>query len=300
MEGFVFSSTLGTTLLFIFGTLLGSFLNVLAFRYDPDKFLFHKGVLRGRSHCMHCKRTLRWFELVPFVSFIVLRAKCRTCRGRISFQYPIVELIAGLLLAFVPGQVAGTLNRFLALDPTALLMLQIVWVVAFLALLLLSMIDLRTHLIPDELNVILVLCGIAGIFLATPSFGQVEGSFLGHYALLLGGRDNIWVNHLIGALIGAVFFGLIILLTRGKAMGLGDLKLATALGVLFGWPDVAAIIIFGFILGAIVGLGAILFGHRTMKSFVAFGPFLAVGSALVFFCGFSLARAYFTLLGAAG
>jgi len=286
-----------TFCLFVFGTLVGSFLNVVSLRYDPDKFLFHRSVVGGRSHCPHCKKTLRWYELIPLLSFVVQRGKCRTCHARLTVQYPAVEILSGLILVFVPSQVAAIFNQFLVLSAWELFTLQGVWVLAFLAILLISMIDFRLRLIPDELNLFVALVGVAGIFLSADAFGQVGGSFVGHYGALFGIRDNIWLNHGFGLFAAALFFGLVILLTRGRAMGLGDLKLAAALGMLFGWPDVLAIMIFAFIIGSLVGICAIALQKKTMKSFIAFGPFLGVSAVFVFFYGFSFFDWYFSLLG---
>ncbi len=98
-------------ILFVFGLAIGSFLNVVALRYDGERSLFDAGPVSGRSYCPHCGRTLRWFELVPLVSFIMQGAKCRRCHAPISFQYPLVELISGLVFVFVPWHImsaAGT------------------------------------------------------------------------------------------------------------------------------------------------------------------------------------------------
>src|SRR5882724_3945692 len=181
-----FEGVFTTLLLFILGTLIGSFLNVLSLRYDPDKFLIHKNVIGGRSHCPHCKRTLRWYELVPLFSFVFQGGRCRTCHARLTLQYPIVELLAGLLVAFVPGQIAMTFNHFLVLGQDELLALQIVWILAFLSLLLMSAIDFRLRLIPDELNIFIGILGVIATLVSMHAFGQVDGSFVGHYAALFG------------------------------------------------------------------------------------------------------------------
>src|SRR3989344_2404324 len=99
-------------LLFIFGAVLGSFINVLAVRYDPERFIFDSKVIGGRSYCPHCRKTLRWFELVPLMSFLFQRGQCLGCGRRISFQYPLVEIVAGLICVFVPMRLEGLIFSF--------------------------------------------------------------------------------------------------------------------------------------------------------------------------------------------
>jgi prepilin signal peptidase PulO-like enzyme (type II secretory pathway) len=121
------------------------------------------------------------------------------------------------------------------------------------------------------------------------------GSFLGSYAVIFGLRENIWLNHLVGLAVGAAFFGVLILITLGRGMGMGDLKLAAALGVIFGWPDIILIIAVSFIVGSLVSLPALITRKKGMKSFLPFGPFLAIASLVIFFFGPDLMRIYFSL-----
>ena len=93
--------------LFVFGAVFGSFINVLTLRYTGEEFLFSNKILSGRSHCRKCDRTLGWFELIPILSFVLLRGRCRTCHTKISFQYPIVEVVAGLIFVLGLMVVAG-------------------------------------------------------------------------------------------------------------------------------------------------------------------------------------------------
>jgi prepilin signal peptidase PulO-like enzyme (type II secretory pathway) len=256
-------------------------LNVLAVRYDPDRFVVTRESVGGRSRCPQCSRTLRWFELVPFVSFLIQRGRCRSCGTRIGLHHPAAELASGLIVAFVPlvagaggGWAGGTL-----------------WTLVFLVLLLLSLIDIRLRLIPDEATALLAALGIIIAFLAPAA------SLFGGYASLFGlGGANVWVNHIAAALAAALLFGALIAVTRGRGMGLGDLKLAAALGLVFGWPDIVLVVMFAFIIGALFGAGAIAAKRKTMKSAVPFGPFLAIGAALAFFCGSTLVNWYFGFL----
>lgn len=282
-------------LLFVLGTALGSFLNVLADRYDPDRFLLKGSSWRGRSRCPHCARVLGVFDLIPLVSFLVLSGRCRTCGAKLSPQYPIAEFLAGAIVASVPLRTGMLFVLFPGLDPFRAILLEGVMTLAFLALLLMALIDWRLQLIPDEINIFLSLLGVAAAFIASPGFGLAGGSFMGSYALLFGFRDHVLLNHLLGGLLGAAFLGALFLLTRGRGIGLGDVKLSFALGLIFGWPDVLFIQVLAFVIGSVYGILKIARGESGLKSFVAFGPFLALASVIVYFRGYELLAGYFRL-----
>lgn len=280
-------------ILFVFGVAIGSFLNVVTMRYDGEKFLFDTKALGGRSHCPHCKRTLQWFELIPLLSFLLQMGRCRNCNAALSVQYPIVEFISALIFVFIPLRAAilypaGSLAFYL---------LATLWVIAFEFLLVVSVVDLRMGIIPDEANVAL---GVLGIFFAIFAGGYLNianHSLLLPYAVIFGAQENIWLAHVLGALLGGAFFAALVFITRGKGMGMGDVKLALALGLLFGWPDIALLGGVAFVLGALVGVIFIALGKKTMKATLPFGPFLALGSAVVFFYGMEMLTWYFRLTG---
>ncbi len=283
-----------TFFLFVFGAAIGSFLNVVILRHDTRKFLLGKSLL-GRSHCPHCRKTLSPAELIPIVSFIIQRGRCRTCRTRLSLQYPIVEILGGLIFFFVPPQIK---TFYFALSPFELVALSALWVLVFLSLLVVFFIDLRLSIIPDEANLFLGLLGISIIALGRNYFGPTTGSFLGGYSLIFGLRTSmgIWLNHFLAAAVAAALFALIIFATRGRGMGMGDLKLAIPLGLIFGWPDIILVLGLSFIIGSIFGLGGVALRRKNLKSSIPFGPFLAAASALVFFFGETLVGSYFKLL----
>jgi leader peptidase (prepilin peptidase) / N-methyltransferase len=281
-----------TGLLFVLGAAFGSFLNVIAVRYDPDKFVLARHAWGGRSRCTGCGKTLRWFELVPFLSFALQRGRCRHCGVRLSFQYPFTELVAGLITAFVPGRV--TFDLFLpGMPPENLLALKVLFTLAFLVLFLIALIDWRLQIIPDELTAFVAILGIAAAYFSAPGFSSGSASFLGPYALLFGFRESLVLSRVLAAVGGGSFLGLLFLITRGRGIGFGDVKLAPALGLLFGWPDIVGIILAAFVTGSLYGLWAIARRGRSLKSFLAFGPFLGLGSLIVFFWGDSVIGWYF-------
>jgi len=279
-------------LLFTFGLAVGSFLNVVSLRYDPDRFLFGRHVIGGRSYCPSCRKSLSWFELVPLVSFIVQRGRCRGCKEPISFQYPLVEFLTGVVFVAVPWKLFSFGLQLHASFP----LLATVWVAVFCALILVSLIDLRLRLIPDELNIFILFAGVAAAVLTAQGFGLTTGSFVGPYALLFGGRSSIIFNRLLALVVTAFFFIALILVTRGRGMGVGDAKLAAALSLAFGWPDIVIVTALAFLVGAIVGGVDIMRSKRTLKSFLPFGPFLGLACAIVFFWGERIIEWYFWLI----
>src|SRR5580704_2783986 len=122
--------------LFIFGLAIGSFLNVVALRYDGEHFLFSNKKLGGRSHCPHCKKTLRWFELIPLVSFAIQGGKCRHCKAPIGWQYPLVELISGIIFVAVPLRFSYVL--YLSSHSASLVGFSAIWILALELLLLVA------------------------------------------------------------------------------------------------------------------------------------------------------------------
>ncbi len=274
---------------FIIGAAIGSFLNVISLRYKPGKKLFSEDVIAGRSHCPHCRKILKWYELVPVFSFIIQKGKCRHCKHKLSWQYPLIETLSGLIFIFIP----------ISLGVPIFAPQSIIWILIFFIFILISLIDFRHYIIPDQLNFSLAILGLFLISIKekTRTFGMFEGSFLGHYSGLFGLRDNIWINHFFAALLGMIFFGLIIILSRGRAMGWGDFKLVGPLGFIFGWPDILMIVFLSFIIGSVFVAPLLIKGVKKMKDVVPFGPFLIIASSLTFFFGYQIINSYFSLFG---
>ena len=267
-------------ILFILGALVGSYLNVVSLRFSRETGF--RASRKGRSHCPHCAKTLKWYELIPLLSFLIQGGKCRSCSRRISLQYPIVELLAGLSLVLIPWQLGWS-------------SLTILWILAFLLFILIAAIDLRLGIIPDKLNILVAVLGLLAALLVY--FDRDLGtSFIGSYALLFQlGEDSFWVHRLVGVMFGLVFFGGIYLFTRGKAMGLGDVKLAGAIGFLLGWPDVTLALVLAFFVGSIFAIPLLLMKRKTLKDALPFGPFIVAGVTLVFFFGYHILNGYFYL-----
>ncbi len=275
-------------LLLVFGAAIGSFINVLGFRYSVKRGF--KDALTGRSLCQYGEHGLKWIDLVPVFSFLFLRGKCRTCKKPISWRYPLVEVSAALIALFVPLQVGFGVPALF-------------WVVCLWTLLLISTVDLRLKVIPNSLVILIAVLGaglmvfkyFGGFFDELIGFEGV--SSIGMYYLAFRAGDSALLNHLYAAIFSLALFGGAYAVSKGKAMGLGDVKLATVLGVWLVLPDMVLAMTLAFITGSIIGLTMMRLGKLKFKSTVSFGPSIAIGFTLVFFFGYDIVNAYFKIFG---
>jgi prepilin signal peptidase PulO-like enzyme (type II secretory pathway) len=294
-------SLLTGIILALFGLAIGSFLNVFLLRYRPDTDSFFS--LRrtgGRSACPHCGEILSWMELVPLLSFIVQWGRCRKCHKKISWQYPLVELASAAIMVGVPLFLR---HFFMYWNPSwegAFVLVSAFWIVALLSLIMAFVIDVRHFIIPNALNFSIFVMGLLwtgigwGLGLFEHSFG---GSFIKHYREFFFSFHDVWLDHLLGMVIAAVFFFAIVLLSKGRAMGMGDVKLIGALGLLFGWPDIVLVMFLAFLIGAVWAVLLMVLGKKKMSDKVPFGPFIVIAASLVFFLGTSILSGYFGILG---
>lgn len=233
-------------LVFFLGLCVGSFLNVLIDRLPKGESIFW-----DRSHCDYCHKTLRWFELIPVISWIVQRGRCLRCHKRLSPQYPLIELVTALGFVLLYQSFAYLNIGLLAY-----------WLI-FSSLLVIFVSDLKYQIIPDSMVVV----GIVGVLLQGQAFEARQGLAL-------------WLS----AFGAAAFFFLLHRVTGGRGMGLGDVKLAFLLGLLLGYPGILVGLYAAFLTGATAGVILMMVGKKTLKSTIAFGPFLIIGTmiALVF------------------
>lgn len=290
--------------LFVVGLAAGSFLNVLTLRYRPERSFFSHASLGGRSGCTQCHVTLKWYELIPLVSFALQGGKCRSCGARLSWQYPVVELSAAMFAIGIPfffGTWHGV-NGIAALEaPGWYYVYLLAWFLAALAWLAIVIVDLKHYLIPDELNLTLIVLGVVLVGLvafheeALPAF---RFSFLKHYALIFTPAvlGSIWMSHIAGALIGGAFFWFLSLIERGEAMGFGDVKLAFASGLVLGFPDIAFATGIAFVVGGLWGGILMVTGRKKVGDRLPFAPFLVAGFFTTIVLGFPLIAWYFKLL----
>lgn len=270
--------------IFLFGLVVGSFLNCIIYRLEKGQ-----GFLFSRSYCPHCKHVLGWKDLIPILSFIILRGKCRYCQKPISIQYPAVEIATAL---------SFLISYFLFLIHFLFL---IFYLVIFCFLIIIFVYDLKHYIIPDK--VIYPAIGLALVFVILnavkdPVAPALTTGFLASpspsFALQNWGWASLGMT-ILSAFGAAAFFLAIVLISRGKWMGVGDIKLAFLMGLFLGWPNILVALFVAFLLGAVVGLGLIVLGKKTLKSEVPFGPFLVSGTLLALFFGQSIIHWYVNL-----
>ncbi|MBU2545230.1 prepilin peptidase [Patescibacteria group bacterium] len=247
-------------IVFIFGLFIGSFLNCVVYRIESKK-----SFLKGRSFCPHCKHTLSWLDLIPIFSYLFLEGRCRYCSKKISVQYPLVELLTGALFSLILWNFGLSLAFGF-------------WVLVSSLLIILFIYDLKHFIIPDRV--------IYPAILLTLVFRI--WNFVGNWELGIG---------YFGATIGAAgFFLTIFLISRGKWLGFGDVKLAILIGLLLGFPNILVSLFSAFLIGAIIGVGLIFLKKKTLKSEVPFGPFLILGIYIALFFGDQIVKWYLNIL----
>lgn len=249
---------------FLLGLSIGSFLNVLVYRVPRKESLWPPP-----SHCPNCNTPIKWYDNLPILSFILLRGRCRHCKERIPFRYPLVELSAGVLFVAVFFKVIG--HSFSSLDYrlVAELLAGLFFVSALLAI---AYIDAEHQIIPNKI--------------IYPSF--VVGPIL----LVIADPQKIPL-YLIGLAIGG---GLLLLISfiKPAGMGAGDIKLAAFMGLFLSWQVLLALFI-GFATGAIIGITLALLKKKGLKEPIAFGPFLVLGGIVAYFYGTPLISLYLKL-----
>ena len=241
-------------LLAIFGLVVGSFLGAYTFRYPRGI-----SVLRGRSFCPKCKKNLAWHDNIPVLSFLLLKGRCRNCSKSISLRYPLIEIATALGFVGI---------WFLSLEPVFLIFLILI----FSLLVAIFVIDLEQKIVPDEL----VFAG----------FGLTV------FYLLLISPSTLFTS--LAAGFGAALFLLLVhLATRGRGMGLGDVKFAVFAGTLLGWPMMPVWLFTAFLTGAFVGTILVLAKKVSFGKQIAFGPFLVMSLIIVFIWGEKLINLFF-------
>lgn len=257
---------------FIFGAVIGSFINVVALRFLKNE------TITGRSYCPACHHQLSSLDLVPLFSFFLLQGKCLYCQAKISWRYPLVELATGLIFALV----------FLTWFPVTLTLLSLVTLVFqfFVAavLIIVFLTDLSEGLILDKI----IFPSIAVAFLYQILILVLYPT---HFPLTI-----VLLNLATGVGIG-LFFLILILITGGRGMGGGDFKLSIFIGLALGWPLAVLAIFLAFLTGSLGSVMLLLTGKKGLKSSVPFGPFLALGAIITIVAGNQILELYLKTLG---
>lgn len=249
------SNSIVTIFSFLFGLILGSFLNVCIYRIPHGKSIIHPS-----SSCPHCGARIKFYDNIPLVSYLILMGKCRSCRHPIPIRYPIVELLTGLLSTALFLRYGLSPQYFLFLAFSA-------------ALVIVSFIDLSHKIIPNVISLPGILVGLA----ATPFFR-------------LNGLS--WKDSLIGMVVGGGSLYLISLIfrwLRGKeGMGLGDVKLLAMIGAWMGYLALPYIVLISSLTGTLIGGGSLLLTRKKFSETIPYGPFLVLGTLVYLFFGTEL------------
>lgn len=242
----------------IIGLIIGSFLNVIIYRVPCGE-----SIVKPRSHCPRCNHVLSVWELIPIFSFLLLRGRCHTCGSKISWRYPLIEVLTGLLFFLWIWEHPA--------EPLPELLVHF----SILAILLcLAFIDYDTMRLPDVLTFPLLFLGLGSSILLPmgPSGGESFASAVG---------------------VGGVFWLFAKLYPKG--LGLGDVKLIAGISAFLGFPKIMLALFIASLLGSIIGILWMVFQHKKFRTQIPFGPFLVLGSYLTLFAGEQIIQAYLSL-----
>lgn len=249
--------------IFIFGTVIGSFLNAFIWRLSVEE-----SVLKGRSHCVHCSHDLSAGDLIPIVSFLLLKGKCRYCKKSISWQYPLVEIATGVLFVcaytvFIQAVPTGLLFALASGEHARELLILARDLFFISALMVLFVYDVRWYLLPDVVTIPAIVIALA--------------------LNLMLGMD--FLNLLLAAVVGGGFFLAQYVVSRGTWIGGGDIRLGALMGVMLGWPAVLYALFIAYIGGAIISIFLLALKKKGMKSEIPFGPFLCAATMYMLLYG---------------
>ncbi|MBD5526493.1 MAG: prepilin peptidase [Lachnospiraceae bacterium] len=242
-------------IIFLYGIVIGSFLNVCIFRIPKQE-----NIVKIRSHCMNCGYQLKWYDLVPVFSYLCLGGKCRRCKQKISVQYPLIELLNGVLYCTVFAVYGVSVEALLYALLTS-------------ALITLSVIDFRTYEIPVGINIFILTLGLIRI--------------VTDYA--------DWLDYAVGFFIVSGFLYIVHLVTKGRGIGGGDIKLMAAGGLLLGWKQILLAFVLGCIIGSVVHVARMKISGQ--GHVLAFGPYLSVGIMISALVGDQMITWYLSWLG---
>lgn len=254
---------LANIFVFALGLVIGSFLNCFVYRLEK------KEKITGRSFCPGCKNKLSWRDLVPVFSFFALKRKCRHCKVKISWQYPLVELATAIVFLLIFSAQGGLIFNWQLFNLVFLLYIASSLIAIFVY-------DLKHYLIPDKILLPAIVITFFYRLLEAESF----------YGLL---------DYLLAILPGAGFFLLIFLISKGQWIGFGDVKLAILMGLILGVQKTLLALFLSFFSGAIIGLILIVAKNRGLKSEIPFGPFLIMGTFAAILWGSGMIEWYLQL-----
>ncbi len=247
--------------MFIFGTIIGSFLNVVIYRLNTSR-----KITNSRSVCFSCNKKLYWYEMIPVLSFLFQKGRCRGCASRISHQYPIVEFTTGVVFAIL----AYYFLPLVFINSNMFIFLLSYFVFIFSILIVITVYDIRHKIIPDRLSFTFIFLAFVLMFINQSGVGEI---------LVM---PSLW--QLLAGLIIALPFALLWVISKGRWIGFGDIKLMLGIGWMLGLSIGLSALIISFWIGAIVGL--VLLGLKkikiNLKTEIPFAPFLFIGTLIAF------------------
>lgn len=245
---------------FILGAIFGSFGNVVIYRLPKEE-----SVVKPRSYCYNCKKTIKWYDNIPILSWFILHGRCRNCGAKFSFRYPLVEIIMASLFALSYHYVGFSWSL-------------LEYLIFIFGLVVCTFIDFDHMILPDEFTLSGIVIGLIGA--ALNPHREFMDAFLG---VLMGG----------GFLWGMAY--VYYLLTKNEGMGGGDIKLLAWIGALLGWKAIPFVIMSSAIVGSVVGIVMSRKQKAGLKTVIPFGPYLALGAIFYLFGGETIALWYFDL-----
>ena len=248
-------------IIFLLGTIIGSFLNVCIYRMP-----LNESIVFPSSHCVDCSTPLKWYDKIPIFSFFLLKGKCRFCGEKISPSYPLIEILTGVIFIL--------LHYYLGLN------LRFVFYAIILSVfIIITFVDIKHQIIPNSL--------IYTILMVTLIY-RILG-------LIIFNKPFNLLNYILGMAIGFILFLIILILSKG-GMGGGDVKLIGALGFILGFPKVLLNIFLSFVTGAIISIFLLAFKIKSKKDPIPFGPFIILGFIVTFFWGNQIINLYMSIL----
>jgi len=248
--------------IFIFGLVIGSFLNVVIYRLPR-----HESIVEPGSHCPSCGKPIKPYDNIPVLSYIILRGKCRYCHAVISPRYPVVELLTGFIFVLV------YLKYGLSIDTLVLLILCT-------SLIAITFIDIDHRIIPDKIS--------------------YPGTIIGFLSSFFVSINNP-INAIIGMLVGSGILFLTAFLYKAftgiEGMGMGDVKLMAMIGAFLGWEAAIFTVIISAFIGSLIGIGFILFAGKGKRYAIPYGPFISVSVVIYLFYGKFLIDIYLRMIG---
>ncbi len=249
-------------LFFILGSSVGSFINVVVDRTTRGESIL------GRSYCEYCQATLSSLDLVPIVSFIGLGAKCRYCKKKLSWQYPLVETFCATLFA---------LSFWVIVSSGSFDLVKLAfWLVVLSVMVIVFVVDLKFSLIPTSFVYAASLLALFYVYFASP--------------------PPIFIDNVLAAFGAALFFLFIVLVTFGRGMGQGDIVLAFLIGMVLGVKATFLAIFLAFLSGAVISIFLIILGRKKFGNTIPFGPFLVFGFIVSLFWSDLILNYYFKVL----